>query len=121
MLHVKAALSAMGRPTAVAWVATTCAFIVVGFWLTSHLHEQTYGFSKLSEERKHLTLHSEQAFYLSYYFDTIRAASPFHAFAALISDEGSEYPNVINVRAGAGSALLCYVAIGISLAASWAT
>lgn len=86
------------------WVygVTALAFAAVGYWLTSTLHDRTYAFSVLTESRKHLTLHSEQAFYMSYYFDTIHAASPFHAFAGLVSDEGSEYPNVINVRGVVG-------------------
>jgi len=84
------------------WMKTRLPIALVFFvsttWLMAELHEGTYGFSQRTTARKHLTLHSEQAFYLSYFFDTINAADPVKAFAGLVTDTGSEYPHVINVR-----------------------
>lgn len=84
----------------VGWLAavvTAVAFVCYGTWLNGMLHERQYGFARLTDMQKGMTMHSEQAFYISYFFDTIRAASPFHAFFNLVSDTVSEAPDTINV------------------------
>lgn len=62
------------------------------------LHEKTYNWSQLSTDERHLQLHSEQAFYISYYFETVTAPDPFTAFFNLVSDTTSEHPYTINVN-----------------------
>lgn len=77
-------------------VAFALLCFLTGFTVTQHLFNQTFAYDTLTHQQQQLIFYSEQAWYLSFFRRVVESPSLSTAFAHLLRDNITEYPESIS-------------------------